>query len=415
MVSYPSREKTKDGAPGAVRYRNLILICERSRWGIQLGNSQNCGQIPAMDILDLFNGDLLELPRNRSEEDYKEFLKSWFDEFHSTVDSLVGGDWVCQQLKANKAVVVSLSDGILAALDSYFNGFPSEAFDHFSDAIAAVRPWLAPLASLEDVSGELQFLYRIRTGSLTDFSRGDLFHIPFEMRTLVKPQRYSISGLPSLYLGGSVWACWEELGRPSFEKMQISRFRAVEGSSIQLLDLGFRPAMIAAFMVTHPRSYGLEGKAAKFVLAHAICWPLFAACSVHVKHPGDPFIPEYVIPQLLLQWIRTEPGFDGIRYFSTRIAQYVDDPRPASNYVFPVKGSRASGFCCQLSKKLILSRPMSWQILQSFTFTFKEPIVSVPIWLLKINADLEVPYWQTNFYECEAKIRSLPCDRVDAI
>jgi len=110
-----------------------------------------------------------------------------------------------------------------------------------------------------------------------------------------------------------------------------------------------------------------------------------------------------------------EPGFDGIRYFSTRVAQYVNDPNPAANYVFPVKVSKPIGFCDQLSKKILLSRPLSWQILQSISFTFKEPIPKVPIWPLKINADVEVPYWQTEFWNCEAKIRSLPCDSVQTV
>jgi hypothetical protein len=368
-----------------------------------------------MDIVSLFGSDLLELPRTRSEEDYERFLRNWFDEFLASIDHLTGGDCVSRELKANKAVVGSLCEGILAALNSYFNGHPSKAYENFRKAMEAVRPWLFPLASPEDVSNHLQFLYRVRVGSLTDFSRKDLFHIPFEKRILVKPQRYSILGLPSLYLGGSIWACWEELRRPSFEKMQISRFRAAEGSSIKLLDLGFRPAVIAAFMATNPFSYGVEGQSSKFILAHAICWPLFAACSVVVKHPGCPFIPEYVIPQLLLQWIQNEPDFDGIRYFSTRIAQYVDNAEPVANYVFPVKASKPAGFCDELSKKLLLSRPMSWQILQSFTFTFPEPIPKVPTWPLKINADVKVPYWQTEFWNCEAKIRCLPCDNVQTV
>jgi len=231
----------------------------------------------------------------------------------------------------------------------------------------------------------------------------------------VKPQRYSISGLPSLYLGGSIWVCWEELGRPSFEKMQISRFKAADGSNIKLLDLGFRPAMIAAFMATRPVNWCRELASYNLILAHTICWPLFAACSVLVKHPENPFVPEYVIPQLLLQWVQSESDFDGIRYFSTRIAQYVDDPRPTANYVFPVRTSGQTGFCEELSRKFLLSRPMSWQILESFPFTFKEPVVNVPTWPLKINADVGVSYGQTKFFSCEAKIRDLPCDHVQAI
>ncbi|MGD1063899.1 MAG: hypothetical protein ABR860_11620 [Terracidiphilus sp.] len=370
--------------------------------------------MPTMDIIELFSNDLLELPRSRSEEDYGSFLKNWFDEFLALTDSLTGDDLLSTDFKANRAAVQSLCDGILAAMKAYLNGHPSRAYEHFQSAIRAIQPHLAHLVS-QDVSSHLQFLYRIRVGSLTDFTRRDLFHIPFEMRTLVKPQRYSISGLPCLYLGGSIWVCWEELERPSFEKLQISRFKAADDSSIKVLDLGFRPAMIAAFMATHPINYCRELASYNFILAHTICWPLFAACSVRVKHRGNPFVPEYVIPQLLLQWIQSEPDFDGVRYFSTQVAQYVDDPRPAANYVFPVRTSSQTGFCEELSRKFLLSRPMSWQILESFPFTFKEPVTNVPTWPLKVNADVDVSYGQTKFFSCEAKIRSLPCEHVQTI
>src|SRR5208283_3256688 len=125
-------------------------------------------------------------------------------------------------------------------------------------------------------------------------------------------------------------------------------------------DFGFRPAVIAALLATHPQIRQSRIKSAKFTLAHAVCWPLIAACSVRVKYPDNPFIPEYVLSQLLLQWIRNESNFDGIRYFSSRISQYVDSPEPAANYVFPVRTKPPTGFCEGLSSKFVLSRPMAW-------------------------------------------------------
>lgn len=34
-----------------------------------------------------------------------------------------------------------------------------------------------------------------------------------------------------------------------------------------------------------------------------------------------PFVPEFIIPQLLLQWVAQEEQIDGIRYFSVRLLQ----------------------------------------------------------------------------------------------
>ena len=57
-------------------------------------------------------------------------------------------------------------------------------------------------------------MYKCRENSkLFHFSKDEMFHIPYEKRNLVGNQRFSLSGLPCLYLGGSSYICWEELGR----------------------------------------------------------------------------------------------------------------------------------------------------------------------------------------------------------
>ena len=60
-------------------------------------------------------------------------------------------------------------------------------------------------------------MYKCRENSkLFHFSKDEMFHIPYDKRHLVGNQRYSLSGLPCLYLGGSAYICWEELGRKDF-------------------------------------------------------------------------------------------------------------------------------------------------------------------------------------------------------
>lgn len=60
-------------------------------------------------------------------------------------------------------------------------------------------------------------MYKCRENSkLFHFTKDEMFHIPYDKRHLVGNQRYSLSGLPCLYLGGSAYICWEELGRKDF-------------------------------------------------------------------------------------------------------------------------------------------------------------------------------------------------------
>jgi hypothetical protein len=365
-----------------------------------------------MDIIDLLDSQLLALPRNRDCTDFGAFLNLWFAEFLSEIGKLDGSNWVTTELKRQKATLQELCKNIELAVGSYLLGFPHRAYDHLKEALNQIKSSIKQLASLPNVVHHLQYLYRIRLGSLTDFERPDLFHLPFEKRHLVKPQRYSISGLPSLYLGGSSWVCWEELSRPPFESIQISRFRAAPASTVRVLDFGWRPAVIAAFMDRNSAIMERSGPSAEFALASAICWPLLASCSIRVMYPNSPFTPEYVVPQLLLQWLRNESDIDGIRYFSTRIAQYVDSPEPASNYVFPVRTNKATGFCTDLSEKFLLSRPMAWSLVDQLPILSSPPSGGVPQWRLGVNPDVEIAYWKTHFFDCEAKINSLPCANV---
>ena len=54
----------------------------------------------------------------------------------------------------------------------------------------------------------------------------------------------------------------------------------------------------------------------KYLLKYICTYPLRAACSIVVEHPGSRFVEEYTIPQLLLQWVLNDRDFDGIRYES---------------------------------------------------------------------------------------------------
>ena len=55
-------------------------------------------------------------------------------------------------------------------------------------------------------SNELSF-FKSRVGD-NIFNRKDMLHIPFNKRELVKTQRFSISGVPCLYLGATSYVCW---------------------------------------------------------------------------------------------------------------------------------------------------------------------------------------------------------------
>ncbi|HHB2092386.1 TPA: hypothetical protein ACOQ5N_003637, partial [Bacillus cereus] len=96
-------------------------------------------------------------------------------------------------------------------------------------------------------------------------------------------------------------------------------------------------------------------------------WPLMAACSIRVKNTTDTFKPEYIIPQLLLQFIRYEGFFDGVSYFSTKVDNYSAETAVLyKNFAFPVQGGATKGLCPELLSKFEVSDAVPWNMFQLY-------------------------------------------------
>lgn len=190
-------------------------------------------------------------------------------------------------------------------------------------------------------------LFRARwndTGFL--YEKEGMFHIPFDKRFLVGNQRFSVTGIPCLYLGGSPYVCWEELGRPDYQKCNYSGFKNREVVNVYDFCL---PASIKTLN---------DVKRATLILACSI-----PANSSHL------FKDEYIFPQCILQalidkhynkgeWFAKDYIY-GIRYYSTHYLKgemdifTMDENDEKSlqrmvNYVFP----SISNNTCGLSKYL---------------------------------------------------------------
>jgi len=134
-------------------------------------------------------------------------------------------------------------------------------------------------------------LFRGRTGDYnSNFTRENIFHIPFNLREKVSTERFSIPGQPCLYLGQSIFTVWQELRRPRIEELYVSRFRADE--NLKILDMALTYNELCKVKLL-----SIPEIAKKYLITN-----LFRiACSVRVKNADNrSFKSEYIIPQLLL-------------------------------------------------------------------------------------------------------------------
>lgn len=179
-------------------------------------------------------------------------------------------------------------------------------------------------------------LYKCRENKkLYHLSRDEMFHIPLDKRYLVKNQRFSLSGLPCLYLGGSSYICWEELGRIEINRGNYCGFSLQK--EINLFDLKI------------PQEITNVHQIRRIVLA--------LACSLAANREHD-FKSEYILPQCILHSLINRSYYSHslfcIRYYSSHLlngdADYfecdfssLDCLARYVNYVFPVSTSQKDG------------------------------------------------------------------------
>lgn len=319
-----------------------------------------------MHIMEFLQLDAVALPRKRKTgEVFRVFLENLFRGYLLAVDNL-DSDAVGCSVKKERHRIEQLCSIIEASVKLYFEGMPYNAFNIFSDKISGylIYNYDYYFGRKEDFNRDVLPLYRVRKSKERITSKKDMFHIPFEKNGIVEPYRYSITGVPCLYLGSSPDICLRELSgvqKKDDEHFYISTFDLNKNydKKIKLLNFGTIPRMFGEYI---KKNYNNSYPAfiCEELRDYLVCWPLIAACSIKVQNEEDFFKPEYIIPQLLLQWIRVEGSFDGIQYFSTKLEEnkYPCDYLAYQNFVFPPKKVRERGICGELASMFEWSEPI---------------------------------------------------------
>ena len=295
-------------------------------------------------IRDFLRNPHFETPKEQPVDiDFRDYLRQKFDYFLVLLADVDGFEDISYLHDTVIERQRHLTASINRAVEAYYDGKPAEAYSCFKKGVTSGVKDFREVLRVRLFNQDSNF-YRIRYYE-ENFSLppGEMFHIPFEHRGKVKSQRYSIPGFPSLYIGTSIYVCWEELGRPHPNHFQAARL--VNQNTIQVIDLS-KPKS----SVSNPDALY------KFLMT----WPLILASSIRVKHPEDTFKPEYIVPQLMLQWVREMSSIDGIAYETTKIdANKAQFRGEFLNLVIPVKTSRNRGICQRLSRMFRMTQATS--------------------------------------------------------
>lgn len=272
--------------------------------------------------------------------------------------------------------IKAIQEGISESLRQFLTGDIKKAYEAFNDTFSQelmrreIRNICVPLSSL---CNEDTHLYRVRKSDKFLGKRNEMFHIPFEMRHLVKAQRYSVAGLPCLYLGSSIFICWQEMGKPDFDKLYISSFST---NSDKQLIVNFASEILSSARIRTLSNYFDELEDNE-LLSYLTLWPLIIACSYTKSNESSPFNQEYIIPNLLMQWISSSNNsrISGVAYRSTKLSG-VKYSKRAINIVIPPKVTYQqtieNHYCPKLTSLFKLTFPVSWQVLSTLNYPLED-------------------------------------------
>ena len=285
-----------------------------------------------------------------------------------------------------RIVAKSVVDSICAVFSHFdnadFQGCQAE-FDAMMDRLRE-SIFISSINDLVVIKIKDQFIrtgFRISTGNRffrirpteyrndEDFTNPDeLFHIPFDKRSLMSNERFSLSGFPCLYLSTMLPLAWQECKYPS--KYYYSEYQYKWNQNSESSTDAQNELMLLSLY--SPQEIKIWGAATKYnnfefwleaVSRYLEMYPLVLACSFINQSGNTPFKQEYIIPQMLMQWVqRHYESIQGVSYFTCADLSNMPNRWCAYNIAIPaLKPFDEKGYSRRLRDKFCWSQPQYYE------------------------------------------------------
>lgn len=272
------------------------------------------------ELLDLLGRYDCHLKRN--EKSMVDFLSNNFELYLEDLrkanvpeKNLLVGKEMCRKVDDIIDDIENNTQEIINVLKMYRLGNIVDASIKFFSIVEKMKPYLM-FSYTGNFHKDSYFRIRKVNEEQEKFERNEMFHIPLSKNHLIGTERYSMPGYPCLYLATQIELCWYECSQPN--KFYISKFDIPdeEDNTLKLIDFSQKLFDLKYSFICWFNNEKDKDKVRNYLLKYLYTYPLRAACSVTVEYRNGRFKEEYVIPQLLLQWIRKDKDFYGVKYES---------------------------------------------------------------------------------------------------
>lgn len=329
------------------------------------------GPIAALLQNPLFKHPKENAPIGGKQLDYFSFLHHKFDEIKTVLYQLAVQcsqppfsyrlDYLTSEILKIRTYIYQSCDCIEKVLQLYLKGDAINAYKLIEKYLIG-NPYLKILSSIpqDKESSLLKSLFKMRKndGDRHLFTNKEMFHIPLNLRHKVGTYRFSMPGIPCIYLANNLYICSLEVQANPLHDYQASRVELCD--TVSVLNLAYCINETQQWCDMWDANRG-DKKIADMIIAWFALYPLMLASAVKTIQSsasplmctqGASFVPEYVIPQLLMQYVtgNEDAKLDGIRYLSTKC---ISDDRRIGFYVcwaFPSKTDALQGHAANLKK-----------------------------------------------------------------
>ena len=245
-----------------------------------------------------------------SDNQYLPSLKELLNSFVDDLLLLCPNENLISAASAYKHKIINAIDlyyqGNIISAQSIVNELINE-FDEKSIAISNINDSIAFPPAISEES-EVQFFRARLSDNIKTFPASEMLHIPFSKREIVKSERFSIPGLPCLYLANTSYACWIEMGCPPEHKFNVSPIvldntQKILNLTVTIRDLGD--------IAPNAEDKQLTTLIKLFMLSAATS---FRVSSSNVRN----FKSEYILPQMIMLACK-QRNLDGITYYSKQV------------------------------------------------------------------------------------------------
>lgn len=191
-------------------------------------------------------------------------------------------------------------------------------------------------------------------------NKEEMYHISLNERQYISTQRFSIPGVPCIYLANSSFCCWLELNRPSDNEFWISMYKVKENISV----LNLSSKVIDINNIIDNNVEGLNTSLDLISLRNSMIkiWPLVCASSFSVSESNRSFQSEYIISHLIMMNLK-RLNINGVIYLSTKIKDDLSDNAVMYNLAIPAyhdeNDQTYDSKYSKLYEKLYVSNPVN--------------------------------------------------------